>query len=195
MKSIQILFSVLLHHFLISGGSNNFALAQEEQVEVGADGSTVPQVNCDDVCAAKVSEVTSAAMLEQDNLHGHIRALREDLERAEQQLREAWEAKDNAINDLQRERNDMESTKQACYGEVDSLKQKVGQVEASLQASNKQSEQIAGELFEAKQGLAEYQGLKFFINTKLIKADLEKATKQLKDDVMALLKKYGILKD
>jgi chromosome segregation ATPase len=194
MKLIQILFSVLLHHFLISGG-NNFALAQEEQVEVGADGSTVPQANCDDICAAKVSEVTSAAMTEQDDLHAHIRSLQKDLARAEHQLREAWEAKDNAFADVQRERNDMEATKQGCYGEVDSLKQKVGQVEASLAASNKQSEQLAGDLFEAKQGLAEFQQLKFFINTKLIKADLEKTTKQLKDDLMALLKKYGILKE
>lgn len=180
----------------MTGG--NFALAQEEYVEVGSDGSTTHEENgpsCDDICANKVSEVTSAAIAEEENLRGEINNLRGELARLEQQLREAWEAKDHAYGELDRERGEMEGAKRECYGEVDSWKQKVGQVEASLEASNKQSAQLAGELFETKESLAEFQQQKFFINTKLIKSDLEKTAKQFKEDVTALLKKYGIIKD
>eukprot|EP00980_Cylindrotheca_fusiformis_P015610 scaffold4481_cov121-Cylindrotheca_fusiformis.AAC.6 len=193
MKLTRILFSVLLHHVLVSGGNVG---SSQGQVEVESDGSTTTQEasNCDNVCEGKVSEVVSAAREDQENLHGQIRGLQEELAHVQQQLREAWEAKDNAYAELERERGNMEGATRECYGEVDSLKQKLGEVELSLETSNKQQERLAGELLKTQEELSAFQQTKFFINTKLIKSDFEKSAKQLKDDFMSLLKKAGLVK-
>ena len=208
MKLARVLLALLAHHCLLplfSTGSSSSTVGlfmgvaqQEEDVEIGADGSTTTGhqgPNCDEVCSSKVS----AVLQDMDKLKGEMLAdFEQKLARVQEEKNEIVAASEAKLQSVEEERKQLLSKKQECDNEAayfsDKLKEaelKISQTQAALQRANQQSQELASDLFSAKQEISDFQQRKIFINAKAIKEGVIGAAKNIKEEISSLLKKYN----
>jgi uncharacterized protein (DUF3084 family) len=185
MKVKQIFITLFLATIAGSVGA-------QEEAEVGADGTVgTPPLNCDDVCAVKVAEVIGNADREKENIHWHLNAAKEELEQAKH-------AGGAAAADVEHVKSQLASTEQAvanakrdaeaAWANADAAK---ADVEAAMKeavarntAAESKIKSLEADVARANAKAAEFSDARFIINVAALKAD-----------VMALIKKTGLLKD
>jgi chromosome segregation ATPase len=168
------------------------SVVAQEEAEVGADGTMrTPPVNCDDVCAMKVAEVVGNADREKENIHWHLNAAKEELEQAKH-------AGNTAAADVEHVKSQLASTEQAvanakrdaeaAWANADAAKADAEAVKkdgaARAATLERKIKSLEADVAVANAKAAEFSDARFIINVAALKAD-----------VMALIKKTGLIKD
>ena len=176
---------LLLSLFLILGSA--FA----EEAEVNAQGEMVQnQVNCDEVCAAKVAEAVGNAVREKEGIMAELNTAREEAQRASAEANESNSRLNDALAEIETLKQKVASSEKALEEsknvaqQAKSAAEKATAAESSkVKAAEAKVRELEKEAAAAKKEAAEYSSSRFFINLKLIQKDFED-----------LLKSYGLMK-
>lgn len=161
----------------------------EEQVQAPSEEirEEIPAPNCDEVCSERLAAAASIANVDKENLQAQINNLQEELRQAEQRLLDANRDKDDSVERLQRDINDLSAGKRECDDTVGSLRSQISQVKSSLASTSEESTKLSGDLFLVKQDLAVYQEKIFYVNTELLLAEIKKVIGFIKKKVNVVL--------